>query len=319
MTTESSNVYVNEQKSQKTQSKALWALLIISLLGNAFLAYHYYQNNFNGRKSVKTYNQELLQQLTAAGITRDSLLGELDRISKQFEDAVAQSVSTNDAKAAIEAELESKKIQIARLIANGAGGNSSSLLKAKGEIENLKKQLNSYQLQIDNLTVTNQEFKQINADLQKEAENATYNSELIQKEAVEFQAKVKSNVFFQVSELKIIPQRSKKGNKVPTTKASKVENLKISFDLIANELISKGNKEIALRILGTNDEVLTNENDVLTDSDQLISYKYEFSFNGENESVNYSYKQKPPFKKGVHVVEVVQNGKVLTRGSFILE
>ena len=319
MTTESTNVYVNEQKSRKTQSKALWALLIISLIGNAYLAYNFYLNNFSGRKSIKAQNKELLEQLTAAGITKDSLQGELDRISKQFEDAVAQSVSSNEAKAVVEAELESKKIQIARLIASGAGGNSSSLLKAKGELENLKKQLTSYQLQVDNLTVTNQEFKQMNADLQKEAENATYNSEQIQKEAADFQAKVKSNVFFQVSELKVTPQRTKKGQKVPTSKASKVENLKITFDLIANELIAKGSKEIVLRILGTNDEVLTNENDVLTDSDQLITYKYEFSFNGDNENVNYTYKQKPLFKKGVHVVEVVQNGKVLTRGSFILE
>lgn len=308
--------YVEDKNVKKGNSSTIWILLIFSLLGNAYLAYEFYTSNFKNGKSVKKENAELLAAIKKINFSKDSLQQEFDAVYKQFQEAATQSNTLNEEKASIIAELEKKKIQVARLLAQGGG---PQLLKAKAEIEALKKELTDYQAKVETLRQENDAYAGKTADLQAASEEAQRRAKTAEEDKAVMKQKISKSSYFMVSDLSIAPQRTKRGSKETTFKASKIENLKITFDLIPTDIIEKGDKTISIRILGVNGEVLTNDNEVLQDSDQLISYKYDFSYSGDTESVSYNYKQKAAFQKGSHIVEILQDGKLLSRGNFTLE
>lgn len=313
---ENTVTYEEEKNQKKGNSSTLLVLLIFSLLGNAYLAYEFYNNNFKNGKSLKKENAELLAAIKKINFSKDSLQNEFDLVYKQFQEAATQSNTLNEEKAGIIAELEKKKIQVARLLAQGGG---PQLLKAKAEIESLKKELADYQSKVDLLRQENDAYAGKTAELEAAQEAAQSKARTAEEEKAALKQKISKSSYFMVSDLKISPQRSRRGEKETTTKSSKVENIRITFDLIPTDIIEKGDKTISIRILGTNGEVLTNDNEVLQDSDQLITHKYDFIFSGDTESVSYNYKQTASFKKGAHMVEIVQDGKLLSRGNFTLE
>lgn len=308
--------YEDPKNVNKSNSSTLWILLIFSLLGNTYLAYEFYNSNFKNGKSVKTQNAELLADIQKINFSKDSLQSEFDAIYKQFQEAATQSNTLNEEKASIVAELEKRKIQVARLLAQGGG---PQLLKAKAEIEALKKELTDYQAKVESLRSENDAYAGKNAELEAAKGEAQSKAQMAEEEKTAMKQKISKSSYFMVSDLKIAPQRSKRGEKETTFKTSKVENIRVTFELIPTDIIEKGDKSISIRILGANGEVLTNDNEVLQDSDQLITHKYDFVYNGDNESVSYNYKQTATFKKGAHMVEIIQDGKLLSRGNFTLE
>jgi hypothetical protein len=313
---ENESPYIEEKKEQKSQNTALWVLLLISLAGNAYLAYNFYQNNFAGGKSIKKQNQELLSSIKALNLSKDSLQVEFDAVYKQFQDAASQSIASSEEKAVVVQELEKKKIQVARLLAQGGG---PALLKAKGEIESLKKEMMEYQIKVEKLKQENDQYAASLNSMQEESISISAKATRIEEEKTKLEKKISNSVFFQVSEFKIAPQRTKRGEKETTSKANKVENISIKFELIPTDIIEQGTKIIFIRILGVNGEVLTNDNDILEDSDQLATYKYEFNYTGSPESVSYNFKQKAVYKKGKYGVEILQDGRLLTKGNLVLE
>lgn len=313
---EQNTPYTDEIKVKKQSSVSLWILLILSLLGNAYLAYHFYNNNFKGGKSYKSQNEELLASIKALNLSKDSLQQEFDVVYKQFQDAASQSIASNEDKAKAIAELEQKKVQMARLLAQGGG---PQLLKAKAEIENLKRELSDYQVRIETMKAENERIVGEKAELEQATEEAALKVAKSEEEKALLKQKINNSSFFQVSELSVNPQRTKRGAKETTLKASKVEQISIKFELIPSDIIELGSKAVSIRILGTNGEVLTNDNEVLQDSDQLVTYKHEFNFTGEPESVSFNFKQKALYKKGEHTIEIIQDGKLLTRADFMLE
>lgn len=308
--------FVEEKKEQKSQNRALWILLILSLAGNAYLAYSYYENNYSGGKSIKIQNLELLNSIKALNLSKDSLQVEFDAVYKQFQDAASQSIASSEEKATVVQDLEKKKIQIARLLAQGGG---PALLKAKGEIEGLKKEMIDYQIKMARLQQENDQYASSINGIQEEAKIISAKATRVEEEKAKLEKKISNSLFFQVSEFKIIPQRTKRGAKEETSRASRVENISIKFELIPTDIIEYGNKTIFIRIIGANGEVLTNDNDILEDSDQLATFKYDFNYTGTPESVSYNFKQKASYKKGKYGVEIIQDGRLLTKGNLVLE
>lgn len=313
---EQNTPYTEEIKVKKQSSVSLWILLILSLLGNAYLAYHFYNNNFKGGKSYKSQNADLLASIKALNFSKDSLQQEFDAVYKQFQDAASQSIASTEDKAKVVAELEQKKVQVARLLAQGGG---PQLLKAKAEIETLKRELTDYQVKMETMRSDFDRMAGEKAQLEQATEEAAQKVAKAEEEKADLKQKINNSSFFQVSEMKVIPQRTKRGAKEATLKASKVEQISIKFELIPSDIIDLGSKSVSIRILGTNGEVLTNDNDVLQDSDQLVTHKHEFNFTGEPESVSFTFKQKALYKKGEHTIEIIQDGKLLTRADFMLE
>ena len=294
-----------------------WILFILALLGCLILGYLWYVANYKNGQSLEERNQELVQLLGEADITKDSLDTELNLTLGQYQDVLSELSSLRQENQGLIEDLENKKIQIRRLISRPS--DPRALLEAKAEIERLKKDLLLYRIQVDTISR--------NRDLLAEKYEKTTNQydqvkkeiEKTQEEKNELENRLKS-AKLRASSIQVSPLRLKRGQKVPTTKASKVEEIKFQLTVLGGDLIEKGEKELSLRLIGVNGEVLGAENDeALIDSDQLVSMQETFDYEGENATVTFNFSQKADYNKGQHIVEVLSDGELVTRTMFNLE
>jgi len=121
--------------------KALWILLIISILGNLFLLYLWYESNYKDGKSLKVENAELAELLDLANIRADSLQQKLDETLRDYESMINESIVLKSERDAAYEELEQNKIQIRQLLYRAKQGDPQALLEARNRIVELEEQL----------------------------------------------------------------------------------------------------------------------------------------------------------------------------------
>lgn len=295
----------------------LWILLGLSLLGNITLGYFWYRDNYAGGKSLRIQNEELAALLKSANIRADSLQVKLDETLLEYEALLTQSEVLKGERDAVMDELEEKKVQIRQLIYKASQGDPQALLAANNRIQELEQELEAARVRVTRLVEEKDETSAKYAENLQMLADVEEARDIILEEHNELREKA-SRTKFQVSELRIEPVQDKRGNDVITYKANKIERIKITFILEKNELLEPGEKEISVRILGTNGEVLGAGNDILQDSDKLVSMKETISYGGEPQDVSFIFKQDESYKKGNHTIEILSDGEFLTRGSFIL-
>jgi len=298
--------------------KALWILLIISVLGNLFLLYLWYESNYANGKSLKVENAELAELLDLANIRADSLQQKLDETLRDYESMINESISLKSERDAAFEELEQNKIQIRQLLYRAKQGDPKALLQARNRIVELEEQLGQSTAEFELL-------KRSQASLKNQFDSsqmALQQSEVIREEILEdhqdLVEKVKKSKF-QVSELKVEPIQEKRNKEVVQYKAGKVDHIRFSFLLEPNELIENGEKVVTIRLLGTNGEVLGAGNDeVLMDSDKLVTMTKTINYTGDPEDLKFKFRQDAEYKKGTYKVEVLSDGLLLTRSVFNL-
>jgi hypothetical protein len=306
----------NSSNSRKSRPLP-WVLFFISLFGCLVLGYLWYNASYKNGQSLKERNEALVQLLGEADITKDSLDTELNLTLSQYQDVLSELSLLKQENQGLIEDLENKKIQIRRLISRPS--DPKALLEAKAEIERLKKELVFYRVQVDTLSR--------NRDLLAEKYEKTVGQFDQVKEEVKKTQEEKEDLYnrlklakLRASSILVTPRRTKRGQKVPTTKASKVEDIKFQFTILGGELIEKGEKELSLRLLGVNGEVLGADNDdALINSDQLVSMQEILDYNGEDVIVTFDFSQKADYNKGQHIVEVLSDGELVTRTMFKLE
>jgi len=298
--------------------RIIWAILAISLLANAYLLFSWYQHNYVDGKSLKIQNEELADLLSMANIKSDSLQIKLDETLREYESLINESIDIKSERDQALHELEEKKIKIRQLIYRASQGDPQALLEANRRIKALEGELGAARGQIEAFNGIKTELEdEINSTRMKQQDAERVRDAVID-EHTELQEKVKKTKF-QVSQLTLKPIRLKRNKEVETYKASKIDHIQMEFVLDPNELIEKGTKIIAVRILGVSGEVLGAGNEDLQDSDKLISMKKEIDYSGDQHAISFKFKQDEAYKKGVHTVEVLGDGKLLTRNSFRLE
>jgi len=296
----------------------LLILFILALLFNGFWIYKwFFASGENSHKTLQAKNLQLQNLLDESATQADSLQKELDLTLDQYKFVMQDMEMLKEERDNIENIVSQQKVEIRRLINKSALGDPRALLKAKAEIERLKKDLVHYQVQLDTLQQSNREYEQVVADAKSQAQKAAEEKDQIKTDLDSIKAKAKS-VKFQAANVSVQPMRIKRGSPIATTKASKVDHISISFDLEGNDLIEPGERTISVRILGTNTEVLGANNPDLTDSDQLVSWQEVITYDGESQTIKFKFKQEESYAKGDHLVEILDGDKFLTRVAFKL-
>ena len=113
--------------------------------------------------------------------------------------------------------------------------------------------------------------------------------------------------------------RTKRKKLEQTTKSSKVEHINVGFTILESPLVEEGEKELKLRIIGTNQEVLGSDNDRLQNSDELFSMTKDFVYNGSEEDFKFKYEQEASYKAGTYFVELWEGDHMIIRTAFNLD
>ncbi|NUM32100.1 MAG: hypothetical protein HUU47_07220 [Bacteroidetes bacterium] len=310
-----SNYNEDENKKNSFGSIIFPLLFAISFLVNCFLYYKYYKST-HGENGL-TYEQQYKDAIAKHKKEKADLNHQLDDIKSQLEQALQNNTNLLSDNTSLKEQLDAKTIQLANKIRQASIANPKALKEAKAEIEKLKSLQKIFEDKNNQLTQSNKELIEKVLQTETAVEEAKNKAKTIEEEKNALDEKVKSSSL-SVADLKVVGIRVKGSKEEETYKARQINKLKINFSLLENKLIEPGEKEIVVRLLGTSNEVLTEDNPTLTDSDKLSTLTKVINYQNDLVKTTIFYSQKAKFKKGTYSIELLQNDNLIGRASFIL-
>ena len=113
----------------------------------------------------------------------------------------------------------------------------------------------------------------------------------------------------------------KSGKLVPTTRASRVDNLRICYSVPSNLLSEAGEKRYFVQVIDPNLSVIGSNTPVQFGEDSL-KYSYVSVFNYENALIDicdFVSAEESDFEKGPYIVNVFDQSKLISNSTFTLK
>lgn len=302
------------EKKNKTRN-LLTGVLIVALL--ATWGYIIYDNN--AKQQEKTV-------LTAQLSTSDSAKSELQ---KELDDAALRldALKTSNAKAdsliqTKDSDIQGLKNRI-QTILNDKKATQAQLDEARRLIAQLKGNIDTYASEIEALKTKNTQLTQENAAISSQRDSARQNLQSAQQEIQQKQEVIDIGSTLHASNFNIVGLNKKgSGREKETSKAKKVDLLRISFDLDENRITTSGPKEIFISITAPDGKPVTV--DALGSGEFTTRDGVEHAFTkkvtinyvqGEKQPVTVEWSQSSKFQTGNYKIEVYNNGFKIGQGT----
>jgi hypothetical protein len=311
MTTESTSTHQPEKTKTGSNRNAL--VLLILLLGS--WAYFLWDKN-QTNESIRSKDTQISQ---TSG-ERDALKLELDAASIRYEELKKNDLAKDSVLDIRDKDIAAKKTRIRELI-NKTEASKSELNEAKAmiaslndDIEQFKQQIAILQQEKAALTSANQTLTAEKSQIQEQYDQAK--QEIIQKDnAIDIGSTLHASNFNVIA-----LDQKKNGNVKETSKAKKVDKLRIRFDIDENRITKSGTKLLYIVITDPTGKVLnaeeteasfqTRENGRMT-----YSQKMEVNYQQNNrQTIEFDWKGIGEFQPGNYRVEVFNNGFKIGEG-----
>lgn len=308
-------IIIEDNKKGNVWAVIFPVLFAVSFLANGYLYYKYYKST-HGDNGI-SYEQQLKDAVTNHNKVKADLKQQLDEIKSQLEQTMQNNTNLMVDYTSLKEQLDQKTYQLAKRIKQASVSNPKALIEAKAEIEKLKNLHKVLEESNTKLTQSNKELIEKVLQTETAVEDAQKKAKTLEDEKIVLDEKIKSSTL-SVADLKVIGIRVKGSKEEETYKARQTDKLKITFTLLENKLVEPGDKEIVIRMLGKSNEVLTEDNPTLTDSDKLSTLTKTINYQNEIVKTTIFYNQKAKYKKGTYTIELLHNDNLIGRASFIL-
>jgi len=305
---EDANSKPNNQPSHPKRSNTwIYATIIVLLLGTN--VYLFLNKDKNQQKHL-----EALQSLAKADSSLSDLQQEYNASLVRLDELTGKNAQLDKLLKQKDSELSKTKSRIQEILDKSDKASATEVAEAKRLIKSLNVKINDYQKQITQLKKQNTELV-----IQRDSVLVT-NSDLQQKVNL---AKVlhASNI-----RLKAIDLRRGGRKEKETEKAKRVDLFRITFDIDENRIAESGAKELHIRIVNPNGELLSNAalgSGSFQMSDGSSKY-YSLSKNVQLQTeqplpdVNVDWQQSAEYGKGAYSVEIYHHGYLIGKGSVSL-
>lgn len=227
-----------KEKSRKKRGALLWIIITLLLGTNGVTAWLLFKEK-NRIVEQKIITEKII-------VERDNVKSDLEVLKKDFE-----GLQTSDL--LLQKEIEEKKARIEELIkqAEKHKGDAYIIAQLRKETETLREIMKGYVRTIDSLGTLNKtlvaEKKSVlkQLDMEKEKQN-----ELV-KEKEELKSTIaKGSILtcFNISAKAVLYKRGGK-KEIETSKAKKMEKIKVSFSLGENKIAKSGEKTVFIRVM----------------------------------------------------------------------
>jgi len=290
-------------ESQKSNSslKAIIVVLAILLVGS--LTYMYKMST-DSEKIEKGYLSE-----------KDKLVNDLEAAKESYDAAIAEN-------SGLKGDLETERAKIVELLekVKKADGTSASLrhyktdyIKLKREHDELIAQVKKLKEENGNLTTQRDSSRTALDESKRYIDTlATKNDNL--SKTVEKAQKL-SLVNLKAQSFK---ERSS-GKLVETEKARRVDVIKISFTIAANEVAQAGDKQYYVQVIDPKNNVI-GEKKTISFGDSSLTYSFITNAVYENKNMEISQTVKgEDFAKGLYTVNVFDKGVLVANSTFTLK
>ncbi|MEO8961531.1 MAG: hypothetical protein ABI325_06605 [Ginsengibacter sp.] len=297
----------------------LTAILVIALLGT--WGYIIYDKN-------KTRQEQ--QSLTSQIVNSDSAKNELQR---ELDDAALRldALKTSNVRADSLLRTKDKDIQAlrsrAQKILNDKNATTAQLAEARRLIAQLKGNIETYTAQIDSLTVANTQLKETNRIVSQQRDVVQKNLDSAGEVIKEKESVIDVGSTLHASDFSIEGiQEKNSGKEKVTTKAKRVDKLKISFNIDENRITQSGPKDLYVCITspdGTPVVVDALGSGTFTTRDGVqkpFTKKVEINYvQGKKQPVTVEWSQNSKFQTGNYKIEIYNNGFKIGEGTRSLK
>jgi hypothetical protein len=293
----------------------LTAVLVIALLGT--WGYIIYDKN-----KTRQEQQSLTSQIVNSDSAKNELQRELDDAALRLDALKTSNVRADSLLRTKDKEIESLRSR-AQKILNDKNATAAQLAEARRLIAQLKGNIETYIAQIDSLTVANTQLTEANRVVtqQRDVVQRSYDSAsqvIQQKENV---IDIGSTLHASDFSIEGIKEKNSGKEKV-TTKAKRVDKLKISFTIDENRITQSGPKDLYVCITapdGTPVAVDALGSGTFTTRDGVQKpYTKKLQINyvqGQKQPVTVEWSQNSQFQTGNYKIEIYNNGFKIGEGT----
>jgi hypothetical protein len=301
------------KEEKKSNNKILLILLVLLIGGNGTFAYLWWKEK-NRANTVVIEKQEVI-------VERDNVKGDLLRLQDEY-----SKLETNDK--AVQAELEAKKAEIAELIiqAEKHKGDAYIISRLRKETETLRSIMKHFVVQIDSLNTYNKviiaEKDKVTADLNTEKGVTTQ----LTKDKEKLQSTVNLGSILKAENPTVKGVKFKSGGKkeVETTKASRVERIKVSFVLGENKIAKKGVKPVYVRLTSPDGKEVCKS----PDEGNMVKFNGSKGYYAAKQDVNYTNEEiavdvfcpsPDGFVPGKYLVDIICDDVIVGQSNIVLK
>ena len=293
---------MNITSSNKT-SKTLIIILALLLVGTLIYSFKMYQDSEATALLLENEKIEVLKNLE----NMTSLYNEANADNKVANEKIIEAQARLDS---LKNELKSSKITVSTLLKY-----KKKYFEMESEMEVLLEENTTLKFQNTLLETSldsaqNQLFSQLETNTKLEAQN------LQLKETVNA---AKNLTVERLNAYGVIQRRS--GKLVPTTRASRVDNLRICYSVPSNLLTESGERSYLVQVIDPSLNVI-GSNTPVSFEEGVLKYSYVSSFTYNNKLLDicdFVSTEERNYEKGLYIVNVFDQNTLITSSTFTLK
>jgi hypothetical protein len=312
------NITETPEKKSKVKD-ILVGILILSLLGT----WGYIIWDKNNTRELVSQKDNLINTTSTQ---KDQLQKELEDATLRYENIKSDNAKKDSTISIRDKEIEDKKSRIHTLLSK-MNASQNDLKEAKALILSLNSDIEGYKTQIALLESQKVELTKANETVTKERDRIQkgYDSSIEQNKNKDNTIDIASTLH--ASNFNIAGMSQKNSGKiVETSKAKKVDLLRVSFDLDENMITTSGAKILYIIITDPSGKVITTnqlgESKFQTREGDAKEFTQKMEVNyvqNKRQTVSFDWKSMESFKIGNYKIEVYNNGFKVGEGTRILK
>jgi len=306
---------INDNENKKDKSKRVLIFFVILLLLSNILTLVLYINK-------KTTEIKIEQQLVSTLGLKVELEKKIIEYKTKIHEYAGQINEKDSTLLAYKTELENKVNEIQNMIKD-VRISQDKYEQAKEEIDGLKYYIEKYQKQIDELKKQNIVLTNENSNLKQDITKNRKVMDNLQDENVKLSNKVSLGSKLESATISIAGiQIKESGKQKETSKGSRMDGMRINFNIQSNVMADKGYYDFYIRILNPKGETLYIEGTgsgrfQLQGTDALYTIKERLEFTNDDTKVFTVYWSKgSPFEKGTYKIEIFTQGLIFGENTF---
>lgn len=308
---QSSNTPENRPNPQPSRNNTMiyWIIIGVLLIACIYM--------FISKRNLSKQHEQTVTQLSTADSSRQA-------VENDYNAALARLDQLTSKNAQMDSMINDRNGEIAKLkgqiqsILSDSRATAGQLAKAKQLIDMLNSKTKSYEERIAELESENTDLNNKNEVLSKERDSTvTRNIALKQLGSV-----------LHTSNIRMAPLHLKRnGHEVTTAKARRVDVFRIYFDIDENRIAESGTKDLFIRILDPNGNLLSNAAygsgvSATYDGSQLnytIKKQVALEQNQPVKDVTVDWHQESDYKRGIYTIEIYNSGYKIGSGTVTLK
>lgn len=301
------------KEEKKSNSTLLWILLLLLLGGNGTFGYLWWKEK-NRANTVIIEKEQVI-------VDRDNVKSDLLALQEEY-----ATLQTSDK--AVQAELEARRAEIAELLiqADKHKNDAYIISKLRKETETLRSIMKHFVVQIDSLNTYNKviiaEKDKVTADLTAEKSVTTQ----LSKDKEQLQSTVNLGSILKAENPTAKGVKFKSGGKkeVETTKASRVERIKVSFVLGENKIAKKAVRPVYVRLMSPDGKEITKSADEgnmvkFNGSKGYYAAKQDVNYTNEDVAVDVFVPSPNGFLPGKYLIDIICDDVVIGQSAITLK